>query len=913
MNVYTRWKRSATALVAVVPLAIGMAQATASATPVRTATTYTDTTYLQDALGLPAGSTPIETVTYDRFQWLLGQPGNFAFLIGDPSDANFSDRAKDVDAAAKAANVAKVYWFDPNLSANAKVVGNNAEPNLDIRQPAGIASLTAASQTVYGYAWTNLIAQYLGNGYNLGSGIVSPIGVGAQEGGTIKTVVDDTNLNDYGSNAGYSTKVGDVNGGALYGYTAGVDATVAHDFFFIYNKARTVTPVATPKPAKIVSWVDLSAETTSPGTKADVTTAVGTVGAASITQLSQGAWWKDEVNAKYQGSQPTPALNPSANNGAPGSNDVLSATDSADWRIQQITYPQLVHLLNGATTQNAIILFGGTWCPNTRAVLQSVNQYAIENDVPVVYNFDTVLDGGWVGGGTTSATDPLQTRNYASSTGSSDTANSNPSFLYGDLVSNYLANIATEYDPTIGSGFVNYYPLGNNAKALKSVRKLQVPFLIGYQKGASSNPYNNGTYGATNGGVTRQWIQQHTDVNGLPNFTEYMSEPYDTHPQPYGLALKIPHDAAIWSTINSDLSTFTWQSDPAATSLTSHYNTATDADDASYLSAAEVATFNYTSTGAGTVSAAVANPGTSLSPITPGVTGASVLSISPSALTAAQAALGASNPATKAAAQTALLAAEKAVSPDATLVGNLATVFSAYSVAQSRKTSILSTWSSVQFGLEATAKASKFFGGLPGGVVSTQTVTADSVSYGTAPTVNVAIANDYGRVPTGSVSLSVTGGPTAVAPAAVAVAQNAASFTLPKLAPGTYNYSLSFPGDDQILAFTKTGSLTVAKANATGIAVAVTTAPTSVKPGSYKVSVATPSGLAAATGQVTLNLVSGSSTKTFTGGLSGGVADIAVPNLAAGTWAATASWPGDANYAAASPTTVSTNVWRRHR
>ena len=113
----------------------------------RTATTtkYTRATYLQHALGLPAANTNpvIESVTYDRFQHLLQQSGNFAILIGDPAtDATFAARAQDVEAAAKAAGVTKVYWFNPNLSGNAKV-GTVTVPNLDIRNPAGITSLSA--------------------------------------------------------------------------------------------------------------------------------------------------------------------------------------------------------------------------------------------------------------------------------------------------------------------------------------------------------------------------------------------------------------------------------------------------------------------------------------------------------------------------------------------------------------------------------------------------------------------------------------------------------------------------------------------------------------------------------------------------------------------------------------------------
>ncbi|MGN6723879.1 MAG: hypothetical protein ACTHJM_14820 [Marmoricola sp.] len=896
MNPFKRAQRPTAAVAAtaaLLTLAAGTGSAFATEAPARTATTFTDGTYLQDALGLPASDTSpvIETVTYDRFQWLLKQTGKFAFLVGDPADANFKARAQDVEASAEAAGVKKVYWFDPNLSGSAKV-GSTTEPNLDIRNPAGITSITAASQTIYGYTWTNLIAQYLGDGYKatITSDPDGQLAKGA-EGGVITTALDSSISNDYGSNAGYSTEVGNTSGGALYDYTSGTDANATDDYFFIYNKDNTVTPSGgSAQPQKIVSWVDLSKEASSSSTQSDVTTAIGTVGAANLTELGQGAFWQSEANSKYAGSQPEPAANATAYTDAPGSDKVLSDADAADWRIQQITYPQLVHLLTSATSQNAIILFGGTWCPNTRAALESVNKYAIANGVKTVYNFDTVLDGGWVGGGTTSATDPLQVRNYTGAAGSSDPTNSNPTELYGDLITSYLANIETQYDPTLGTGFVSYYPGGNTAKSLKNVRKLQVPFLVGYQQGASS--------ATPNGGITRQWIQQETDVNGLPYFNEYMSEPYFTHPQPFGIGLNIPHDAAIWSTIHSDLSTFTWKSNPAATALTSHYNTATDADDAHYLGSGDLATVTYNSS-KGTVSAGFAAPGT-----------AGATTISPAALQTALSALGANAPTTKSAAQAALLGAEQATTPDQTLIGNLSTVYGAYSVAQQRKTSILNAWNSVQFGLEAVAKLDSFFGGLPGGVVSTQTVTAKTVAYGTAPVISVAIANQYGRVPTGQVALTVKKGTTTVLTTSKPVTQSAASFTLPKWVPGSYTYTLSYAGDDQIASFTDNGTLTVARAKVSKISGATVTTPRTTATGRYRVTVATPTGLTHATGTVTIRVRKGSVVKTLTGRLTNGVVTITVPKLAKGTWTVGISYGGDARYLSASAAGPSLRVVR---
>ncbi|HEX5926483.1 MAG TPA: hypothetical protein VFY45_21820, partial [Baekduia sp.] len=875
MNISRTVTRSAGALAAAAAVVSLATAPAAGAAPARTATTtsYSTATYLQHALGLPSTDTSpaIEPVTYGRFQWLLQQSGNFAVLIGDPAeDATFAGRAQDVEAAAKAADVQKVYWFNPNLSGNAKV-GNITEPNLDIRDPAGITSLVAASQEKYDDAWSNLVGLYLGNGVT-----VIPDDPGS-ESATVEVTKGTATINDNGQSAGHSTKVGDSNGGALYDYTSGSAPTNAlHSFFFIYNKAHEDGG----QPAKIVSWTDLTTQAGSTSTKADVATAIGTVGASQLAASDEFAWWKSDVNTRQVTQAPTDARG--------ASHPVLTDADDADgWRIDQVTYPELVDLLKHANTANAVILFGGTWCPNTRPVLGSINKYAQENGVKV-YNFDTVLDGGLVGGGTTSSSNPLQSRNTTAA--GSSTAKANPSFLYGDLVSQYLNNVKTQYDYTTGGPAVTYYADGGTSGTLSSVRKLQVPFLIGYQGTSGTEP---------NGGVTRQWIIKKDDST----YTEYMSQWWFTNPRPNELGITtIPLDAPIWSTINAQLADFTWQTDPEKL----YPNTAVDTDDADYLVSADTATVKYTAAGGSTpASVTVTSAGTS------------PIAISPAALSAALTAVGTPAPANLAAAKTALIDAQTASTPDSTLISNLSTIVGAWGVAQQRKTKVISTWGkatspgSVAGGLAAVRAAEVFFGGLPGGVLSRRTVTADAVTSGTAPKVKITIANDYGRIPTGDVLLTVTKGGTTVASASASVVQDAASFTLPVLGAGRYDYTLSYVGDEQIAAFTETGSLTVSPAGETPVETppsprvsapvsaspsvsttatstkvsrtraskvkgVVSKAPTSKKAGKYKVTITTPKGASAASGKVTIKLKKGKTTKTITGKLSRGVVTVSL-------------------------------------
>lgn len=893
------------AAVAAVPLAsAALAPASANATVLRTATTtsYNNATFLQDALGLPTSDTSpvIDSVTYDRFQWVLQQSGKSAILIGDPAtDPNFAARARDVEAAAAAAGVKKVYWFDPNLSGDAQV-GSTTEPNLDIRQPAGITALSSASQTTYGNAWLLLVSDYLGDGV-----AVTQTGVDTESATvTASSTGDGTGYtdNDYGNTAGYSTEIAngaaDTNGGALYDYSSNsaypttIPTTATDSYFFIYEKGNTVTDASSDSENQtILNWIDLDNESSSANTKTDVTTAVTNAGGASdLTDLSQFDWWESEADAKetaqaanaYQGAN-VPLLSAADNNSADGG-----------WRIDQVTYPEIVDLLKSGDTASAdaVILFGGTWCPNTRPVLPFVNQYAQQNNV-TVFNFDTVLDGGTVGGGTTSSSNPLQTRNSTGSGGVSDTTNSNPSFLYGDLVNTYLKNIETQYQPTTSS-VVTYYPGGNTSSTLTKANKLQVPFLIGYRN-------DNGN------GVKRQWIID----NGDGTYTEYMSYWWFTNPQPNELGIsssQLPADAPIWSTINSELANVTYATNPASIDP----NTGIDTDDAQYLDSADTAAVTFTGTAPAVTAVSVASTGST--------------SISPAALSTALTALGGSAPTNYAAAKTALIAAENATTQDPTLISDLTTVVGAWGVAQSRKTTVINRWGnattpgSVIGGLAAVNALNVFFAGLPPvsssaqtPVSSTQTVTASPVSYGKAPKITVAVTGTDGYSLSGQVSLLVQTGSKTVATQSAAVVNGSASFTLPKLAPGTYHFTVSYAGDSQVGAFTDSGTLRVAKVKVKKVAGKVSKAQTKKARGKYKVTITKPNGDATATGKVTLKLTKGRTTKTLRGNLSRGSKTFTLPKLAKGTWKVKVSYAGNADYTSSSATGAKIKVTAKVR
>lgn len=778
--------------------ALGATQAAQAATPAKT-TDYSTATYLQNTLGFPASETApaLQPVTYDRFQWLLQQPGQLAILIGDPAtDPQFAARARDAEAAADAAGAKTVYWFNPNLSGGAKI-GATTEPNLDIRTGAEGSSLTAPSKAKYTIAWQSLVANYLGNGKKA---TVAGLNTGSS---SVTIATDETVVNDPGG-----TEVGNPTGPALYDYRAGATpADLGDTVFLVYDKDRR----SGPDTQKIAAWTDLGEHPTSQSARTAITSAIASVGGATIDAHSEYAWWKDATNAKHE-----TALNGRADQGA-GVPLIAGADDAAnDWRVNQITYPELVDLLaGGANDENAVILFGGVWCPNTRAVLPELNRFAKENGVEI-YNFDTVLDGGLVAG-TTSTSNPsaFQIRNPHG-------GGAVPSFLYGDLVNTYLKNVKTQ-----SGNVLTYYPGGNTGATAQTAERLQVPFLIGYENG-SAGPGN---------GVTRQWI---IGKQG-GGFTEYMTNRWLSDPKPNQVALgtTLPAAAPAWGPLNQKIATATWDT-PVASLVP---NSADLSDSASYLVPADKATVVRSGSNVDVQSSATGD-----------------VNVGPSDLSTALAAVSLPANATLASAKAELVSALDAPTPDATRVANLRTVVGAWGVSTNRKTTITQRWgdatnpNSILGGLAAIHAGKVFFDGLPR-VADPTPVTPDPVPVTpvtpdpgpaapvaqpiTQPTP-IATPKPVAVLPTKKVS-KVTGGvvkaPTsrrggtyrvaiAVPKGARAVAgtvtvklkkgavtktvtgtlkKGAVTVKVPKLAKGTWKVTITWPGDATFAKTSKAG------------------------------------------------------------------------------------------------------------
>ena len=874
MNAFPRRKRSLAAALIAAAAIVPLASSTTADAAVTT-TKWNRAQFLQHALGFAANSTPaIDSVTYDRFQHLLRQTGNFAILIGDPkTDATFAAGARTVEAAAKAEGISKVYWFNPNLTGGA-TVGTTAWPNFDIRNSASITSLTAASRNKYNDAWGNIVAQSLGNGV-----VATRTNPGAA--GQAVTTAAGTNVNDAGA--------------PVFDYTGGwptVPANSQDSYFLVYNTDNKVGDAND----KIVASVNLT-DDADVGTK--VAAAIDNKTFATVEQFS---WWREEANERSRAaSLTTPTRGPNV--------EVLTEADRAGWNVNQITLPELVDLLQNATDADAAVLLGGTWCPNTRAVLPFVNKEAKAQNVPV-YNYDTVLDGGKVAGNPTGGANPLQTRN-AHNNGAF------PSFLYAELVKQFLSNFQTEYQVGEGNA-ITFFPGGDTTKTADKVARLQVPYLFGYKGKGGTQPF---------GGTTRHWIHK---VSATAN-KEYMSNWWNTNPQPNQLGLSgLPQEAPYWTTLNQRIAGYTWKTEPAT--VLADRTISTDATQ--FILDGDTATVTATQTGLS-------------------VTSGGPLAAGPAAIAPALAALGANAPTSFDDLKAKHLAERAKPLPDQTYLGQLNALAAPWGLADTRKSSVNTAWgnastpSSVIGGATAKRALEVFFGGLPGGSLYTaRTVAANEVTEGTAPTVSVTVSNPAGRTPAGNLSVDVKSAGASVHTGTAAVTGGAASFTLPAtLAPGTYEYTVSYAGDEFIDAWSETRSLTVkakdvvvnptpeptpdptvvpivtpaptatptpipvaVKAKASKVAGAVSKAPTSKKSGKYKVTITTAKSAAKATGKVTLTLKKGKTTKKVTGTLKNGVVTVRVPKLAKGTWKVTVAWAGDTTYQAASASGASIKV-----
>ncbi|MDG0794556.1 hypothetical protein OMP38_29740 [Cohnella ginsengisoli] len=153
---------------------------------------------------------------------------------------------------------------------------------------------------------------------------------------------------------------------------------------------------------------------------------------------------------------------------APTAAPIFDESDK-DLVLEHVTYDELLGILR--SEGDYVLLFGGSWCPNTQAAVKYVNEYAKKYGVDKVYFFDPRIDAGL------DVTKPDANYHENDKLMIRDSKNAY-AYLYVDLAKQYLTNLRAEYETRAASNIS--YTDGNGAK-VEAIR-LQVPYFFTYNK-----------------------------------------------------------------------------------------------------------------------------------------------------------------------------------------------------------------------------------------------------------------------------------------------------------------------------------------------------------------------------------------------------------------------------------------------
>ncbi|MEK0313696.1 S-layer homology domain-containing protein [Cohnella sp. 56] len=153
---------------------------------------------------------------------------------------------------------------------------------------------------------------------------------------------------------------------------------------------------------------------------------------------------------------------------APTAAPIFDESDK-DLVLEHVTYDELLGILR--SEGDYVLLFGGSWCPNTQAAIKYINEYAKKYGVDKVYFFDPRIDAG------VDVTKPEANTHDNDKLMIRDSKNAF-AYLYVDLAKQYLTNLRAEYETRATSNIS--YTNGSGAK-VEAIR-LQVPYFFTYNK-----------------------------------------------------------------------------------------------------------------------------------------------------------------------------------------------------------------------------------------------------------------------------------------------------------------------------------------------------------------------------------------------------------------------------------------------
>ncbi|MDR0595964.1 MAG: hypothetical protein LBG50_00265 [Clostridiales Family XIII bacterium] len=411
--------------------------------------------YIDDVYDGISGPSVFEDVTAERLLDILSSAGDYYILFGGPQNASTQKIIGDIASeAGEAPGITKIYHFNPLLDGY----------QLDITKTDGVGLWAGGHRGDMKLeklhdVWTDIV------------GLLPP-GV-------------DSEVADYDS-----------------------DDTL---LFRFHKNARTDLPAQTSVPATYtfyaedVDWYD----------EGDDADSIADVFGPPSSVRSDYDFFKRVYNGNATFFNLNGGRGATANRTGKAEaiiSDSVFGASGAGFTLHQVTPQELFNVLN-APGEHAI-LFASAPCHNTQAIVGEVAKRAKANGFNgKVYVYDPALGGATIWG--TGA--QIDTVKSSASTGGLYTRNSNYNFsyIYANIVSYFKQFVTENY--TKRESRIDYYPNGDISRpkvaadpwsgaAQKSAIRLQVPFLLGYDKSKAAP-------------VVKRWIHQ---KNGLSTYSEYM-------------------------------------------------------------------------------------------------------------------------------------------------------------------------------------------------------------------------------------------------------------------------------------------------------------------------------------------------------------------------------------------------------
>jgi len=243
-----------------------------------------------------------EVVTFERFEYLLNKVGTFAFLVGNPGDTKLQAEIAHINAVADDLGVEKIYLFDPKLDGD----------YVDVRD---YTPRTGENGAVEGQVEA-LYTRVLTNNLNKDTSTVF--------------ARNDSDPYLFVYDKGHTVDVG------------GVDTE--DRIISALSETRTATQLA--ETGGVDSYEALVEDVFEP---------VLDGGLAQLDSVSHFTFFTGEYNRRHTTDYPNAATHGGA---------IFTDETEDDFVVYQLSYPELKYLLE--TPGDHVILFGGTWCHNTR-------------------------------------------------------------------------------------------------------------------------------------------------------------------------------------------------------------------------------------------------------------------------------------------------------------------------------------------------------------------------------------------------------------------------------------------------------------------------------------------------------------------------------------------------------------------